>query len=140
MEHGTDSCDLTGEVHFIRRMIDRHHDEAIRTGARIVNCCGYDSIPSDIGCFVLHEHYRDRGGGLTAATMYVGKSRGGVSGGTIASMMNMMEDGEDDPSIRRLLKDPYSLNPEEHADGPDTADIAGVQRDAHLGGWNGAHL
>lgn len=131
--HGTDYCDLTGEVHFVRQMIDRHQESAARGGARIVHCCGYDSIPSDLGCFMLHEHYLNRGGGLRSATMYVGKSRGGVSGGTLASMMNMMEDVENDPSLRRLLRDPYSLNPDGEREGPDRDELRGVRREG--GGW-----
>ncbi|MCA9612146.1 MAG: saccharopine dehydrogenase NADP-binding domain-containing protein, partial [Myxococcales bacterium] len=39
--HGTDYCDLTGETQFVRRMIDQHHEEAQKTGARIVHCCGF---------------------------------------------------------------------------------------------------
>src|SRR5215208_2353125 len=46
---GTDYCDLTGETPFIRAMIDAHHEEAQKTGARIVHCCGFDSIPADLG-------------------------------------------------------------------------------------------
>ena len=58
VEHGTDYCDLAGETQWIRRMIDAHHEEAQRTGARIVPCCGFDSIPSDVGTFMLQEHAR----------------------------------------------------------------------------------
>ena len=52
---GTHYCDLTGEPQFIRRMIDAHHDDAVAAGVRIVHCCGFDSIPSDIGVFALQE-------------------------------------------------------------------------------------
>src|SRR3954453_13220005 len=46
---GTDYVDLTGEPEFVDRMYLRHHDEAVRTGARIVHACGFDSIPHDLG-------------------------------------------------------------------------------------------
>src|SRR5262245_53813468 len=39
-EAGTHYCDLTGEVGFMRAMIDAHHERARRTGARIVHTCG----------------------------------------------------------------------------------------------------
>lgn len=133
--HGTDYCDLTGEVQFIRRMIDRHHDAAMRSGARIVHCCGFDSVPSDIGCFMLHEHFRVRGGGLRAATLYVGKTRGGFSGGTAASMLAMIEDAEHDGLVNEVLRDAYSLNPEGEREGPDRAIPSGVHRDRVRGGW-----
>src|SRR5699024_5263298 len=47
--HGTSYCDLTGEPNFVRSVIDGCHDVARGTRARLVNCCGYDSIPSDLG-------------------------------------------------------------------------------------------
>src|SRR6185436_3211800 len=52
-EAGTHYCDLTGEVQWMRRMIDRHHERARATGARIVHTCGFDSIPSDLGTWAL---------------------------------------------------------------------------------------
>ncbi|MFM7121276.1 MAG: saccharopine dehydrogenase family protein, partial [Gammaproteobacteria bacterium] len=59
---GTHCCDLTGEVHWMRRMIDQHHDAARASGARIVHTCGFDSIPSDIGTWHLQETLRARHG------------------------------------------------------------------------------
>ena len=50
-KHGTDYCDLTGEVHWMREMITAHQEEAKSTGARIVHTCGFDSIPSDLGVY-----------------------------------------------------------------------------------------
>src|SRR6185312_8690910 len=45
---GTDYVDLTGEPEFVDRMWLAHHAEAQRTGARLVHCCGFDSIPHDL--------------------------------------------------------------------------------------------
>ena len=53
-ERGVHYCDLTGETPFIRAIIDAHHERAAATGARIVPCCGFDLIPSDLGVFMLH--------------------------------------------------------------------------------------
>ncbi|RAB79062.1 saccharopine dehydrogenase, partial [Burkholderia multivorans] len=53
---GTDYCDLTGETQWIKRMIDRYEAAATQSGARIVHCCGFDSIPSDLGVYVLQQH------------------------------------------------------------------------------------
>ena len=52
---GTASVDLCGEPAWMRRMIDAHHEEAKRTGARIVFSCGFDSIPFDLGVLTLQE-------------------------------------------------------------------------------------
>src|SRR3954464_10429309 len=48
---GTDYVDLTGEPEFVDRMYLRHHDEAVRSGARLVHACGFDSIPHDLGAW-----------------------------------------------------------------------------------------
>ncbi|MEV6814411.1 saccharopine dehydrogenase NADP-binding domain-containing protein [Micromonospora sp. NPDC051296] len=46
---GTDYLDITGEPEFVDLMYLRHHAEAVRTGARLVHTCGFDSIPHDLG-------------------------------------------------------------------------------------------
>ncbi|MEW6167968.1 MAG: saccharopine dehydrogenase NADP-binding domain-containing protein [Pseudomonadota bacterium] len=50
-EFGTDYVDLTGEPEFVDRMWLAYHDRARRSGARIVHCCGFDSVPHDLGCW-----------------------------------------------------------------------------------------
>jgi short subunit dehydrogenase-like uncharacterized protein len=46
---GTDYVDLTGEPEFVDLMWLRHNEQAQQTGARLVHCCGFDSIPHDLG-------------------------------------------------------------------------------------------
>ncbi|MGO9295875.1 MAG: saccharopine dehydrogenase family protein [Streptosporangiaceae bacterium] len=83
---GTDYADLSGEVLFIRESIDRYHDVATGTGTRIVHCCGFDSIPSDLGVLLLHHAARaDDAGYLEDTALVVTALKGGVSGGTLAS-------------------------------------------------------
>ncbi len=43
---GVHYCDLTGESLWVEDMIAKHHEEAERTGAKIVPSCGFDSIPA----------------------------------------------------------------------------------------------
>ncbi|HLA35325.1 MAG TPA: saccharopine dehydrogenase NADP-binding domain-containing protein [Rhodocyclaceae bacterium] len=50
-EAGTDYVDLTGESEFVDLMWLRYHKRAQETGARIVNSCGFDSIPHDLGAW-----------------------------------------------------------------------------------------
>src|SRR3954471_10831117 len=45
---GTDYCDITGEGEFVDRVYVAHHATAQSTGARLVHCCGFDSIPHDL--------------------------------------------------------------------------------------------
>jgi len=50
-EAGTHYCDLTGEPEFVDAMWLKHHETAKRTGAKLVHCCGFDSIPHDLGAY-----------------------------------------------------------------------------------------
>ena len=136
VRNGTDYCDLTGETQFVRAMIDAHHDEAQKTGARIVHCCGFDSIPSDLGAFMVQEAFKARHGKYAGQVkMAAGKMSGTMSGGTFASMLNIFEELKKDPSLRKILGNPYALNPD-GIRGPDKGDQNGVRYDEHLG-WTG---
>lgn len=112
---GTDYCDLTGETQWIRRMIDRYEPAARQSGARIVHCCGFDSVPSDMGVFFLQQHAR-RQWGMPAGQvkMRIRTLKGGASGGTVASVINVVREAAADPALRRELLDPYSLCPKGH--------------------------
>lgn len=109
---GTDYVDLTGEVLFVRDSIDRFHEEAAHTGARIVHSCGFDSIPSDLGAFVLAERVRtDEAGDLGDTTLYM-TMKGGVSGGTVASARQQLAEVRKDPVRRRVATDKFALSPD----------------------------
>lgn len=132
---GTHYCDLTGEVQFIRRMMDRHHEAAERKGVRIVHACGFDSIPSDIGTYFLQkEAQRLHGRPCDRVTLYVKSARGGMSGGTLASGMNLVEESRD-REVRRWLADPYSLNPAASRSGQDGKDALAPRFDHELKAW-----
>ena len=112
VDAGTDYCDLTGEVQWVRRMIERHEAAAKASGARIVHCCGFDSIPSDLGVHFVQREARSRfGAPCTRIKMRVKAMRGAASGGTVASLMNVVKEATSDPELRKELADPYSLCP-----------------------------
>ncbi len=114
---GTDYADLTGESIFIRESIDLYHKQAIDTGARIVHSCGFDSIPSDLTVFALYRRAaQDHAGQLTDTNMVVRSFAGGVSGGTVASMIELFRAASSDPEARRLMTDPYTLTPDRDAE------------------------
>jgi short subunit dehydrogenase-like uncharacterized protein len=120
---GTDYADLTGEVQWIRRMIDGYEAAARASGARLVHCCGFDSIPSDLGVlFLQRESLRRLGAPCARISMRVRALRGGVSGGTVASLLNVVREAAGDPALRRILVDPYSLSP------PEPPDVAEARR------------
>jgi trans enoyl reductase len=114
---GTDYADLTGEPMFMRESIDLHHKQAADTGARIVHACGFDSIPSDLSVYALYRRARnDEAGELLDTDFVVRKMVGGLSGGTIASMADVVRAMAEDPEVRRLMEDPYTLTPDRAAE------------------------
>lgn len=119
----THYCDLTGEVQWMRRMIDAHHEAAREAAARIVHTCGFDCIPADLGVHFTQREMKSRHGvAASRIKMRVSGFAGGASGGTIASMLNMLEEAGDDRSIFQVLGHPYSLNPKSERTGPDSAE------------------
>lgn len=136
LAQGTDYCDSTGEPHFVRGLIDRHHDDARRAGVRIVPCCGFDSIPSDLGTLLLVERARREGRTLEEVRFLLGPWRGLPSGGSAASMIAIVDEAGRDPAVRRLLADPYSLSPDRAHDlDLDGREEMGVHFDRSLGIW-----
>lgn len=113
---GTHYADLTGESLYIRECMDRFGDRAAETGAKIVNSCGYDSIPSDLSVYRLYRRsVEDNTGELTDTTL-VARLKGGASGGTIDSGRAMMEAVAADPAKASVLSHPYSLSPDKAMD------------------------
>jgi short subunit dehydrogenase-like uncharacterized protein len=104
-------------------MIDAHHETARKTGARIVHCCGFDSIPSDLGVLLVQEEMKRRKGrAAERVTAFFGEFRGKLSGGTFASMLGISDAAAGDPSVRRVLFNPYALDPDPAHGGPDKDD------------------
>ena len=134
VRNATDYCDLTGESNFIRDMIDAHHETARSNGTRIVHCCGYDSIPSDLGTLMVQEAMKKRYGAYASEVKMAAEAKGGASGGTIASMINMFDEIKANPSVRKVLGNPYALNPK-GVRGPDKSDQTGVRFDQDFDKW-----
>ena len=112
-ENGTDYCDLCGEAYWIKRMIKTYADTAKQSGARLVSCCGFDSIPSDLGTHFLQQQGKTRFGKyFSSVKLGVNAMKGGASGGTLASMIEAIKAAKADPKLRREMNNPYSLCPE----------------------------
>jgi short subunit dehydrogenase-like uncharacterized protein len=112
---GTDYVDLAAEVPFVRSSIDTHDQEATASGARVVHSCGFDSIPSDLTVYALHQRVMADGTGELADTTLVLRAANyamGFSRGTVDTMFELMRAGWGDPETRRVLDDPYSLSPD----------------------------
>ena len=135
-EHGTDYCDLAGEVPWMRKMIDQHAGAARQSGARIVHCCGFDSIPSDMGVWFLQQAAKEKfGRPLERVRLRVKAAKGGLSGGTFASMLNIVEESRRDPETAKILKNPFALCPPDARKGPRQPYVSGPEFDAAIGSW-----
>ena len=78
-ENGTDYVDLTGEPEFVDRMWLGYHEQARQTGARIVNACGFDSIPHDLGAYFTVQQLPED---VPLTVEGFVKAGGEISGGT----------------------------------------------------------
>lgn len=135
-ESGTDYCDLSGEVPFMREVIDANEATAKASGARIVHCCGFDSIPSDVGVWFLQQAAIERfGKPLNRVRLRVKAAKGGLSGGTFASMLNIVEQARAQPDIAKVLKNPYAICPPDHRKGERQPYVGGPKFDPVLKSW-----
>ncbi len=102
----THYVDITGETPWVRDLIDRHHRDAAASGTRIVPCCGFDSVPSDLGAWLVARAVHARYGERCASVKACHSMSGGVNGGTLASALNMLDSGQ-----AQRIDDPFLLNP-----------------------------
>lgn len=115
VDAGIDYCDLTGEPQWIKRMLDKYEAQAKETGARIVHCCGFDSIPSDMGVWHMQQIAKEKfGHPINRIEMRVKVAKGGMSGGTVASMIQLTKEVMANPALKKELANPYSLCPPDH--------------------------
>lgn len=142
-EAGTDYADLTGEVLFIRDTMSSCHQAAVRTGARIVHSCGFDSVPSDLGVLLAHHAASaDGAGDLEDTALVVTALRGGISGGTLASGLGQIDDMRASTGNRRIVTDPYALSPDRAAEPAlgSERELSWARYDPSLGQWTGPFL
>ncbi|WP_201501810.1 saccharopine dehydrogenase family protein [Psychrobacter cibarius] len=134
--HGTDYVDLTGEAIFIKDMMDKYQDAAKQSGARIVNSCGFDSIPSDLGVYFTQTQAEEKfGRACDVIHMRVKAAKGGLSGGTIASMATIFEEVGKDKSRRKQVANPYLLNDDKDAPNVRQANVSKPEYDSEHKRW-----
>jgi short subunit dehydrogenase-like uncharacterized protein len=136
IETGTDYCDLTGEVNWVRETVDRFHDEAVEARTRIVHSCGFDSVPADIGTLLVQSYATETyGTPCSEVRIHVESASGGVSGGTLASFVELFEAASNDPEVRETLRNPYSLAPPGEREGVDRGQQRLARKDRLTGEW-----
>jgi short subunit dehydrogenase-like uncharacterized protein len=137
VDTGTDYVDLAGETHWIVQMLQEHQSQAKKSGARIVPCCGFDSVPSDLG--VQHhqkmalEKFAEPAAQIR---MQVARMKGAASGGTIASIVNIAREMAKSPALRKTLANPYSMVPDGKANARQP-NITTPKLDPESGAWLG---
>jgi len=132
VENGTHYTDITGENHWVKGLIDKHHEEAASKGTRIIPSCGYDSIPSDIGAYFTVSQFDKP---VSRVDVYQ-EALGGASGGTTETMFTM--DG-----LNKDMRDPFVLNPEETVSAEqreNSKDGFSVKQVEGIDGWTGMGL
>ncbi|QPC98916.1 saccharopine dehydrogenase family protein [Qipengyuania soli] len=131
---GTDYADLCGEPAWMREQIDLHHEAAKKSGARIAFSSGFDSIPFDLGVFMLQQEAVKRHG--SPAPRVKGRVRGmqgTFSGGTAASLTATVKAAAKNPSIIKVLNSPFGLTP--GFEGPDQPSGMIPRYEDELGKW-----
>ncbi len=129
----THYVDITGETFWVRDLIDRYHNRAAADGTRIIPCCGFDSIPSDLGTYLVARHIKNKLRADCCEVKSFYQIRGGLNGGTFASASNAQASGH---SAR--MREPFLLNPPiartREVDKADQ-DPRDARLDADIGAW-----
>ncbi|HET9701091.1 MAG TPA: saccharopine dehydrogenase NADP-binding domain-containing protein, partial [Burkholderiales bacterium] len=135
--HRTHYADITGETPWVRDLIERHHARATAGGTRLIPCCGFDSVPSDLGAWLVMRHLRERHGtGCVEVKAYY-RMRGGFNGGTLASALNLQDSGQ-----AARFRDPFLLSPGRHSrrEIERNRDPEWISYDEAIGAWVGPYF
>lgn len=123
----THYIDSTGEYNFVRLVAEKYHQTALERGIVLVSCCGFDSTPSDVGNYVVHQQAEEP---VTEVKAYIRCVSAGMSSGTANSMGAVLS------AIDKKDLLPYSLNPPD-AVTPTAAPVRkGVWYDREEGKWS----
>ncbi len=102
----THYVDITGETPWVKRLIDHYHTQAAADGTRIIPCCGFDSVPSDLGTYLVVQYLQQTWGVPCQTVQAYFQAKGGFNGGTLASAFNLYDSEE-----AAQVNDPFLLNP-----------------------------
>ena len=137
--NGTDYVDLAGETPWMKRMIEAHHESAVESGSRIVFAGGFDSVPSDLGVYLVQQTAIARHGRpMPRVRMRVRSLRGSGSGGSMASMRAITEAVKENPSVLAELIDPFDLTGAFR--GPEQPSGRERIEEPDFGGWSGPFM
>jgi short subunit dehydrogenase-like uncharacterized protein len=134
----THYVDITGETTWVRGLIDHYHDCAAADGTRIIPSCGFDSVPSDLGCYLMVRHIQDSLGVPCVEVKAYYQMYGGFNGGTIASDIHRHESGQIERGRDLFLLNPSDAYPLAEVDLDRDPVYPSFDRD--LGTWVGSFI
>lgn len=141
VDEGVDYVDLTGEAVFVRTMQDKYADKAKLTGSRLVSCCGVDSIPSDLGVYFTNQQSLQLfNEPIRSARTYVKSFKGAFSGGTVDSIINMLDHSRGNREILEINTNPYALCPTGKQSGIKQPKQANYNYDQEVQKWTAPFL
>ena len=133
-ETGTDYVDVTGEVYWTGQMIEQYATQACQTGARIVFCCGFDSVPSDLGVYYLQKLAKEElGHPINRVKGRVESLHGAPGGGSAATQKTLAAEIDSNPGVLKFMNNPHALTPE--GSGPKQPGGMEPQFDEELNSW-----
>jgi short subunit dehydrogenase-like uncharacterized protein len=132
---GTQYVDITGETPWVHDLITRYHERAAAAGTRIIPCCGFDSVPSDLGTLLMARHIQQALGVPCVEVRGYFQVSGGLNGGTVASLMNMLRSDTGSRPGGPFMLDPATSH------GPRQTErsraLLAPRYDAEFGAWIG---
>ena len=134
VENGSHYVDITGENFWVKGLIEKHHEEALRKGIRIIPSCGFDSIPSDIGTFYAVRSLNRPVKRVDSFHSWKGEA----SGGTIETMFAM-----GDLDLGKEIRNPFLLNPEGSYTNEQkklSSDVLKISKQKNLSAWSGPFI
>jgi short subunit dehydrogenase-like uncharacterized protein len=132
VRYKTHYVDITGETSWVRVLIDRYHERAAAEGTRIIPCCGFDSVPSDLGTYLVARHIQELGSDCREVKSFYQIS-GGLNGGTFASASNLQASGQ-----AARMRELFLLNPPKSRSAEElrlSRDPREARFDADIGAW-----
>ena len=115
--NGTHYVDLTGEIGWVAQMISRHSEAANASKAKLIPVCGFEALPFDLAALLIATRLKAATGARAQSVELINsftgplafRPRDVLSGGTMASIIAMLEDGAgaslNDPAA--LVEDPH---------------------------------
>jgi len=134
VENGSHYVDITGENFWVKGLIEKYHEEALRKGIRIIPSCGFDSIPSDIGTFYAVRSLNKPVKRVDSFHSWKGEA----SGGTIETMFAM-----GDLDLGKEIRNPFLLNPEGSYTNEQkklSSDVLKISKQKDLSAWSGPFI